>query len=89
MTLQRYVLIGVRWNGNEAKLYQSNILLLTQLARERRINPRKWRYLIIPQGLVCPRPLDTKMEMWKTGETEKISPAEMRYRHNNRYKQQY
>ena len=65
---ERHILIGERWNGNVCKLYESNILLLTKLARHRRINPRRWKHLIIPQGLTNPRPFDTRTGsgMWRT-----------------------
>ena len=65
---ERHILLGVRYNGNVAKLYESNILLLTQEARKRRLNPRRWKSLIIPQGLTTPRPFDVRTGngMWKT-----------------------
>lgn len=67
--MTRHILIGVRHNGNEVKLYESNILLMTQEARKRRMSyprwQRDWKYLIIPQGLTCPRPMDTKDWMFR------------------------
>ena len=57
---ERHILLGERWNGNIAKLYESNILLLTQEALKRRFNPRRWKNLIIPQGLTNPRPFDVR-----------------------------
>jgi len=65
---ERHILLGERWNGNVVKLYESNILLLTQEARKRRMNPRRWKHLIIPQGLTNPRPFDTRTGsgMWRT-----------------------
>lgn len=42
--------VGVRYNGNMACLYKSPHMPQVIAARERKLNPRRWKFVFITQG---------------------------------------
>ena len=50
MKTQRHILLGHRWNGRIAKLYDSACLSLTNEMRRQRLATGKWKYAILVQG---------------------------------------